>query len=75
MSEHQLHDLAGSHDSMLIASESHKLLYIISKDKEERISLGIALKDKGLISKAFELPAKDIQILSEELKEILDIYF
>lgn len=75
MSEHQLHDLAYGHDSMLIASESHKLLYVIRKAKEERISLGLVLKDKGLISKALELPIKDAQILAEELKDILEVYF
>lgn len=73
--EHQFHDLASLHESMLISSNSHKLLYVVRKAKEERISAGLVFKERGQISKAVELPVKDILILIEELKDILEVYF
>lgn len=73
--EHQLHDRASLYDSMLIASNSRKLIYIIRKDKEERNSVGLVFKERGQISTAAELPIKDVLVLIEELKGILEIYF
>ena len=67
--------MASTYESMLISSNSHKLLYIIRKAKEERISVGLVFKERGLISKSVELPVKDILVLIEELKDILEIYF
>lgn len=73
--EHQLHDRAEMHDGMLISSDSHKLIYILRKAKQDRTSVGFAFKKRGQIQQAVELPIKDAKILAEELKDILDIYF
>lgn len=74
MSQEELNNKAENNGCILIDSESKRMHYAIRRIEEERISLGIVIrKDKGV--QAIEIPLKELEVISQELNDILELYF
>ena len=70
----KLQSKADKYDCLAIATESSKMFYLIDRHIVDRKSMCLCIIQKGEPS-FIEIPLKELKYLSQDLKDIVELYF
>ena len=72
--EHKLQNKVEKHNCIAVNTKSNKMFYVMQKAINDRNSLGVVLILKGK-PQTIEIPLNELKLLSQDLNDILELYF